>query len=154
MPIPTKLQSHLDLLGEVTDRESRIELLHDLARRYEAVPKEVATRPYDPAHRVPACDSEAYVWWAHRPDGGLDLFFAVENPQGVTAQALAGLLQSTVAGAPTAEVAALDPELVETVFGPDLTMAKRLGLANMVAMVRHAALHAMEGDVDAADDSG
>lgn len=154
MPIPAKLQSHLEVLASVTDRESRIELLHDLARRYVPVPEAIATRPYDPEHRVPACDSEAYVWWAPTPEGRLDLYFAVENPQGVTAQALAGLLQSTVAGAPLAEVAMLDPEIVETVFGPDLTMAKRLGLANMVAMVRHAALHALERDIDATDETG
>ena len=58
---------------------------------------------------MPHCESEAYVWAVPNADGTLELHFAVENPSGVSAKALAAILQKPlrVAGA---EVAAIDPE--------------------------------------------
>jgi cysteine desulfuration protein SufE len=140
--LPAKLEETLDLLDLVPDRAERIQLLIDIADRFEEVPQRIARRPFSPDHLVPACESEAYVWGEKRPDGTLDYHFAVENPQGISAKSLAVILDEGLSGAPLAEVASVPQDLVYRVFGRELSMGKSMGLMGMVAMVASMAKHA------------
>lgn len=136
---PERLDRFLESIALLEDRNQRIDFLIDLADRFRPVPESIAVRPYPEERRVPACESEAYVFETENPDGTLDYHFAVENPQGVSAKALAVILGKTLSGAPLDHVAGIDPDLVLTVFGSELSMGKALGLSGMVAMVRAAA---------------
>jgi len=133
--VPAKLEETLEMLDLVPDRAERIQLLIDLADRFEEVPPRLARRPFAPEHLVPACESEAYVWGEERPDGALDFHFAVENPQGISAKSLAVILDEGLSGAPLQEVAAVPQDVVYRVFGRELSMGKSMGLMGMVAMV-------------------
>ena len=133
--IPEKLANTLDAFSMVSDRGERIQLLIDVANRFREVPPEVATRPFPAEHQVPACESQAYVWGLRRPDGTLDYHFAVENPQGVSAKAMAAILRDTLSGAPPEQVAAVPQDIVYKLFGNELSMGKSMGLMAMVSMV-------------------
>ena len=133
--MPEKLEETLELLDLVPDRSERIQLLIDIADRFEEVPPRIARRPFSPDHLVPACESQAYVWGEERPDGTLDFHFAVENPQGISAKSLAVILDEGLSGAPLAQVAAVPQDLIYRVFGRELSMGKSMGLMGMVSMV-------------------
>ena len=130
------LQSVLDVFATFDDPADRTALLLDYADRFESVPASVATRPFDKSHLVPQCESEAYVWAMKRPDGTLKLHFAVENPSGVSAKALAAILDRTLSGLPAAEIATVSPDIVEQIFRQNISMGKGLGLMSMVQAVR------------------
>ncbi len=136
--IPEKLQVLLDLLGGL-ERADRIQLLIDVAQRFRPVPARLAQRPYPADHRVPGCESEAYVWAEPKPDGTLGFHFAVENPQGISAMALATILSECLSGKPLDQVLAVPPEMIYELFGSELSMGKSLGLMGLVNMVRSAA---------------
>ena len=133
--VPEKLNQTLDALSMIPDRSERIQLLIDIAERFQDVPPRVATRPFPEEHRVPACESEAFVWAERRPDGNLDFHFAVENPQGISAKAMAVILRDTLSGQPLDQVAAVPQDMVYKVFGNELSMGKSMGLMGMVGMV-------------------
>ena len=135
MAVPEKLTQTLEMLEMVPDRSERIQLLIDIADRFEDVPPRISRRPFPKEHQVPACESEAYVFGEERPDGTLDFHFAVENPQGVSAKAMAVLLDETLSGAPPAQVAEVPQDIVYKVFGRELSMGKSMGLMSMVGMV-------------------
>lgn len=137
--IPEKLNNTLDTLSLVSDRSERIQLLIDIAERYREVPPRIAQRPFPEEHRVPACESEAYVWGEQRLDGTLDFHFAVENPQGISARAMAVLLGDALSGAPPEQVAAVPQDIVYRVFGNELSMGKSMGLMGMVSMITNMA---------------
>lgn len=143
--IPEKLSNTLDTLSLVSDRSERIQLLIDIAERYREVPPRIAQRPFPEEHRVPACESEAYVWGEPRPDGTLDFHFAVENPQGISARAMAVLLGDALSGAPPVQVAAVPQDIVYRVFGNELSMGKSMGLMGMVSMITNMARKQAEG---------
>jgi cysteine desulfuration protein SufE len=135
MAVPEKLTDTLETLEMVADRSERIQLLIDIAGRFEEVPPRLARRPFAKEHLVPACESEAYVFGEERPDGSLDYHFAVENPQGISAKAMAVILGDALSGAPTGEVAQVPQDIVYRVFGHELSMGKSMGLMSMVGMV-------------------
>jgi cysteine desulfuration protein SufE len=133
---PEKLQALLDVFAGVTDTQERTQLLLDYAKRFKDVPADVATRPFAKDHLVPHCESEAYVWAVPDGDGTLALHFAVENPSGISAKALAAILQRTLSGLPAVDIARVDPEIVERVFRQNISMGKGMGLMSMVAAVQ------------------
>jgi cysteine desulfuration protein SufE len=135
MAVPEKLTETLEALEMVPDRNERIQLLIDIAGRFEEVPPRLARRPFAEEHRVPACESEAYVFGEERPDGTLDFHFAVENPQGISAKAMAVILGEALSGAPPGQVAEVPQDVVYKVFGHELSMGKSMGLMGMVGMV-------------------
>ena len=137
--IPEKLADTLDALAMIPDRNERIQLLIDIAGKFQDVPPQVATRPFPEEHRVPACESEAFVWAERRPDGRLDFHFAVENPQGISAKAMAVILDETLSGAPPEQVAQVPQDVVYRIFGRELSMGKSMGLMSMVGMVANMA---------------
>ena len=132
---PARLQALLDVFAGVPDTHERTQLLIDFARRFKEVPPEVATRPFAPEHLVKHCESEAYAWAVPNADGTLKLHFAVENPSGVSAKALAAILDKALSGLPAVEIAKVDPEIVETLFRQNISMGKGMGLMSMVLTV-------------------
>ena len=132
--LPAGLRRLIAPLELLTDRSDRIQFLIDVADRFRAVPPEVAAPPYPVEHEVSHCESGAYVW-AVRNNGGLQLYFAVENPQGISAKALAVILQEGLAGATLNEILAVPQDLPYDLFGRELSMGKSMGLTAMVAMV-------------------
>ncbi len=135
--IPPKLARMRDMFKGM-DRSRRIQMLIDIGDTYKEVPPEVATRPFPEDHKVPACESQAYVW-AVEQNGALKYYFAVENPQGVSAKATAAIIDRTCSGAPIEQVAAIPPDIIYEIFGEELSIGKNLGLTNMLAMARHEA---------------
>lgn len=136
---PAKLNEVLADFAFVTTRSERAELLIDWADQFEPVPESIATAPYDEAHRVPFCESEAFVWTAAQPDETLKFYFAVENPQGLSAKAMAAILDDTLSGSPVEQVAQVSSDIVLEIFGKDISMGKGQGLMGMVSMVQMAA---------------
>ena len=126
--MPPKLQILLDDLATFPDRADRIDALIALSEEY-VHPSETEV-PRTEASRIPGCESEVFM----RLDDGR-FRFAVDNPQGVSAMALARLLEEGLENRP----ADVPDELVYTVFGRELSMGKNLGLTNMVQTVRRAA---------------
>lgn len=143
--VPEPLQEILDTLELVPDRTDRIQALISMAERFEPVPESIATRPFPEERRVKACESEAYVWALQRDDGTLKLHFAVENPQGVSAMAMAVILDQGLSGLPPEEVAKTPCDVVYEVFGRELSMGKSMGLMGMVNAVRAEAAKAATG---------
>lgn len=137
--IPEKLQSLLEDFEFVTDRSERASLLIEMADRFHEVPPSVAERPFPEANHVQRCESDAYVWAEDRPDGTQQYYFAVDNPQGLSARAMAVALDETLSGQPREQVAQVPSDIVFTMFGKDVSMGKGQGLMGMVAMVKHLA---------------
>jgi len=135
---PAALTNLLELLAAM-GRSERMEMLIDLAGRFREPPVRVAAQPYPPEHRVPGCESEVYVWSEVLPDQTLKYYFAVENPQGISAKAVAVILDQTLSGAPIEEVLQVSPEIIYRIFGRELSMGKNLGLTNMLVMCQAAA---------------
>ncbi len=131
-----RLEDVLGTFAAFPDPADRTNLLLSYADLFKDVPASVARRPFDRRHLVPHCESEAYVWAVKQPDGTLKLHFAVENPSGVSAKALAVILDRSLSGLPPAEIAEVSPEIVEQIFRQNISMGKGLGLMSMVQAVR------------------
>lgn len=136
MAYPATLQQVLDTFDLFPDPADRTDLLLSYADRFKEVPADVARRPFPKSHQVPQCESDAYVWGLQRPDGTLRLHFAVENPSGVSAKALAAILERTLSGLPPSEIAGVDCGIVERIFRQNISMGKGMGLMAMVEAVR------------------
>ena len=133
--IPEKLTEALEDF-DFLDRNERVDMLIELADRFQEVPPSVATRPFEEEHRVPRCESQAFVWAEDQPDGTLKYHFAVENPQGLSAKAFAVLIDETLSGQPLEQVLEVPGEIVFTLFGKDISMGKGEGLTGMLSMVK------------------
>ncbi len=143
---PPKLAEIVEDFAVITDRNERAEYLIEIADRFQRVPPEIAARPYDESRRVPACESEAFVWAADRPDGTLKFYFDVLNPQGLSAMAMATILDETCSGAPLEQVAAVSDDIVLKIFGREISMGKGQGLMGIVNMVAREARQRLSSD--------
>ena len=124
---------------DAVDRGMRSEMLIEWADQFESVPATVASRPFPEVARAPRCESEAFVFVTDRPDGTLDLWFAVENPQGLSAKAWAAILKDTLSGQPLEQVATVPQETIFKIFGRDISMGKGQGLIGMLDVLQHEA---------------
>jgi cysteine desulfuration protein SufE len=134
-PLPAKLQELVETFA-LFDQADRTGMLLSYADQFKEVPPEVASRPFAKSHQVPQCESDAYAWAVKQPDGTLKLYFAVENPSGVSARALAAILDRTLSGLPAREIATVDPSIVERIFRQNISMGKGMGLMSMVQAVQ------------------
>ena len=143
---PQKLQEAIEDFSFITTRTERQEYLIQLADQFESVkvPEQIASQPYDEAHRVPACESEAFVWWETNEDGTLNYYFDVLNPQGLSAMAMGVILGDACSGAPLEQVAAMNEDIVFDFFGKNISMGKGTGLMGIVNMVKAAAKQNMK----------
>ena len=135
MPLD-KLNTLLEAFDEFPDPADRTEMLLGYADQFKEVPPEVARRPFPESHHVPQCESDAYAWAVPQTDGTLKLHFAVENPSGVSAKALATILDKTLSGLPPSEIATVNTDIVERIFRRNISMGKGMGLMSMVDAVR------------------
>ena len=135
MPYPQKLQAVIDMFA-MFDTADRTNLLLSYADQFKEVPPDVAARPFAKSHQIPQCESDAYAWAMQQPDGTLKLWFAVENPSGVSAKALAAILDKTLSGLNPEEIAQVDASVVEAIFRQNISMGKGMGLMSMVEAVR------------------
>lgn len=142
MPLD-KLNALLATFDEFPDPSDRTDMLLSYADQFREVPAGIATRPFPESHHIPQCESDAYVWAVKNPDGGLKFYFAVENPSGISAKALAAILDRTISGLPPAEIAAIDTGIVERIFRRNISMGKGMGLMSMVDAVRALAKRAL-----------
>jgi len=133
--MPQKLEQLVEMF-QMFDPPDRTEMLLSYADQFKEVPPEIATRPFPTSHQVPQCESEAYVWARKQPDGTLQLYFAVENPSGVSAKALAAILDKTLSGLPAVEIARVNTDIVEKIFRQNISMGKGMGLMSMVQAVQ------------------
>jgi cysteine desulfuration protein SufE len=144
-PCPRKLADLLDVFATVTDQADRASLLLSFADSFREVPPDVASRPFPDAHKVPQCESDAYAWAVSRPDGTLKLYFAVENPSGVSARALGAILDQTLSGEHPEAIAGVPTDIVERLFRQNISMGKGMGLMSMVLAVQALARAATRG---------
>lgn len=114
-------------------------MLIEYADQFSEVPPSVAARPYPDRHRAPRCESEAYVFAEDRQDGTLKFWFAVENPQGLSAKAWAAIIDETISGQPLDLVARVPDDVIFDLFGRELSMGKGQGLIGMLELVRYEA---------------
>lgn len=134
--MPQNLQDILadfDMMS-VSDRPM---YLIDYADRFQEVPESVAKRPFPSSNHVQECESDAYVFYTPREDGTLDFYFAVQNPQGVSAKAFAKILQDTLSGQPAERINAVPENIVTSLFGRGISMGKGLGLQGILRMVKY-----------------
>jgi cysteine desulfuration protein SufE len=145
---PPQLAELVDDLKSITDRHERAEMLIEIADRFPEVkvPPEIATKPYPEEHRVPACESEAYVWAQPQDDGTLRFYFDVLNPQGLSAMAMSVVLAETLNGQPTEVITSVPSELVFDLFGREVSMGKGAGLMGILSLAQaYAKRHANGG---------
>lgn len=137
MPIPKALQEQLDDLALFPDRSDRIQALIALGEEYQHPSAEEVPRAAE--CKVPGCESEVFLL-ARPGETGVTLKFAVDNPQGISAMALAVILERGLSGQPLDAIQAVPEDLVFTIFGRELSMGKNLGLTNMIRMVKDQAV--------------
>jgi cysteine desulfuration protein SufE len=136
VPIPSKLQEYLEDLAIFSDRQDHIEYLIALADDYKHPDALSFVRTEE--KKVPGCESEVFIEAV--PDGdSLTYRFAVDNPQGISAMAMAAILQSSLSGASRADIVEVSEDIVFKIFGNELSMGKNLGLTNMVRIVKRLA---------------
>lgn len=144
--IPEKLQALLNDIDGLADRDERSDFLIELASRFTGVPASIAQRPYAERHRVPGCESEAFVFARRGATGGVEYFFAVENPQGISAKALAVILAETLNGESAEHVQAVPEDAVQRIFGATISMGKGQGLMGIIRSVKSLARAFMPAD--------
>lgn len=136
MPYPAKLQAFLDDLSIFSDRAERIDALISIGQRFRNPSESEVARTAET--RVPGCESEVFV--TSEPEGsGRKFRIAVDNPQGISAMAMAQILDETLSGEPATEVQRVSEDVVFDIFGRELSMGKSMGLTNMVKMVKQEA---------------
>jgi cysteine desulfuration protein SufE len=138
---PAALASLVEDFSDITDRNERAEYLIEIADRFAEVrvPASIASKPYDESHRVPACESDAFVWAQENTDGTLKFYFDVLNPQGLSAMAISVILAETLSDQPLEQVAAIQSDMVFSLFGREVSMGKGQGLMGIVNLVKYEA---------------
>ena len=133
--MPQKLEQLTDMF-QMFDPADRTDMLLSYADQFKEVPPEIAGRPFDKSHQIQQCESDAYVWAQKLPDGTMKYYFAVENPSGISAKALAAILDKTLSGLPASEIATVNCDIVEQIFRQNISMGKGMGLMSMVNAVQ------------------
>ena len=143
--IPKQLQETLEDFSFITTRQERQQYLIQLADQFNEVKvsPDVAQQPYDEGHRVPECESDAFVWATPNDDGTLQFHFDVLNPQGLSAMALSVIIGQAASGQPLDKVQNIQTDVVFDFFGKEISMGKGQGLMGIINMVKaHAKQHA------------
>ena len=138
---PEALRDVLEIFAE--NPADRNAMLIEYSDQFRGVPESIARRPYPDANRVPHCESDSYVFVEPLENGKrMQYYFAVENPFGVSARALSAILDSTINGLPSEQIAQMPiDDIVPTLFGPHISMGKGQGLMGICSMVKAMAQH-------------
>lgn len=138
MPYPEPIQEFVENLSFIDDRAERIQALIDLSKSYKGADRKP---PYPEDNRVKGCESEVFTWVTLNDDKTLNLEIVVENPQGLSAMAMAALLTQGLQNQPPVTAESLDEELVFSLFGKELSMGKTMGLTNLVRQIKAQSLN-------------
>jgi cysteine desulfuration protein SufE len=133
---PKKLSDLLENFSIIIDQQERMNFLIDYADKFKEVPPEIAKRPFSEENKIPFCESGAYVWTRKQNDGALKFYFAVENPQGISAKALSTILDKTLSGETPESILKVPDDLVTKIFGESLSMGKNMGLTGILQKIR------------------
>lgn len=134
--MPAKLAELMEDLKLVEDRNDRLLTLVDFADRFKDVPARIAERPFSETNHVRRCESEAYVFTEPAGEDGVKFHFAVENPQGISAKAMAVILDETLSGEHPDTIATVPADIVYQIFGKELSMGKGQGLMGMIELAK------------------
>ena len=110
------------------DRTERVEYLIEYADQFKNVPERIATRPTRGAARE-RCESQAFVWAENDDEGTQRYYFAVENPQGISAKSFCAILDEALAGASPEQVQRIPEDFIFDIYGKELSMGKGEGAA-------------------------
>ena len=133
---PEKLQDFIDTISLLPDENERINFLIDYADKFKEVPVEIAEKPYPEKNKVPFCESGAYVWTKRQDDSSLKFYFAVENPQGISAKALAVILDKTLSDEKPENIINIPDDIINKIFGQSLSLRKNMGLIGIIQMIK------------------
>ena len=133
--IPTPLADLLDEFSYL-ERGERVDYLIEYADQFEPVPERIATRPFPEERRVKRCESQAYVWAEDDDEDAQKYWFAVENPQGISAKSFCAILDDTVSGASLDEVLRIPGDVVFDIYGREVSMGKGEGLLGILTSVQ------------------
>jgi sulfur transfer protein SufE len=138
---PEKLAETVEDFESITDRTERAEMLIEIADRFNEVkvPAEIATKPYSEDNHVKFCESDAYVWAIDQPDGSLKFYFDVLNPQGLSAKAMSVILSDSLEGEKPEQILKVPHEIVQRIFGREISMGKGQGLMGIIMQMQHEA---------------
>jgi cysteine desulfuration protein SufE len=143
---PQKLNDFLEKISSIKDETQRIEILVDYADKFKNPPAEIAKPPYPSSSKVPFCESGAYIWTIIQKDNTPKFYFAIENPQGISAKALAVILDRTLSGQPPEQILEVDPDIVYQIFGRELSMGKNLGLRGLISLLQNELKNLIENE--------
>jgi cysteine desulfuration protein SufE len=134
---PPKLKVFLEKILSLKDETQKIELLIDYAEKYKKPPPDILQPPYPAYSKVPFCESGVFVFTVIQENKTPKFYFIIENPQGVSAKALAVILDKTLSGQSTQQILKVDPGIVYKIFGEHLSMGKNLGLTGMIITLQN-----------------
>jgi cysteine desulfuration protein SufE len=135
--VPQRLEKLLELFSMISSEQERIDFLISYADKFIESPDKIAQLTEE--NNVPFCESGVYIWAKQNPDKTLKFYFAVQNPQGISAKALAVILDQTLSGERPEVVVNTPDDLVYKIFGQSLSMGKNMGLSGVVQMVKRKA---------------
>lgn len=133
---PPKIKELIDNLSLIEDQQQRMDFLISFADNFTEVPAEIAVPPYPEENKIPFCESGAYVWTRKQSDGTLKFYFAVENPQGISAKALSAILDKTLSGEKPEDIIRVPDDIVLKIFGENLSMGKNMGLTGIFQKIQ------------------
>ena len=142
--IPSKLNAILEELKSIEDFQTRMDYLIEFGESFKEVPTNIKARPFGDNSKIPACESDAYVFSRLDDSGNMKYYFAVENPHGVSAKALAVILDQGLSGEKPEAISQIPEEIVYDIFGKDLSMGKGVGLMGMIRLVKFLAERAIQ----------
>jgi cysteine desulfuration protein SufE len=143
---PDKLQSIIDELALIEDSQDKMEFLIDYADKFEEVPERIARRPFPAETKVPFCESEAYVFAVRNDDGTIKYYYAVDNPNGVSAKALAQIFSITLNDSKPEDIEKIPLDVIYKIFGQSLSMGKNMGLTGILQMMKRDAKKFMSNE--------
>ena len=123
------------------DRETRLELLLDFARKLPPLPEHLHAARDQGLHRVPECQSPVFLY-LERVDGVVRLF-ADAPREAPTVRGFVSLLVKSLDGATVDQVAALPLDLLDGLgLAEALGMTRMHGLSAIVYRIRKFAVQA------------
>jgi cysteine desulfuration protein SufE len=131
-----KLENLLAVLDSYGDEYSKADALIELSDQFETAPTEIASAPYPASNKVPACESEVYIFHKINGDNSIKYYFAVLNPQGISAKAFAVILDTCLSNVKLEIVAKVDDDIIKRIFGNGISMGKGMGLRSMLGVVK------------------
>ena len=134
--LPPALQSQIDDLS-CLERTDRIDYLIAIGEEYQNFSE--AEVPREEVRKVPGCESEVFLA-SEAYENGRRFRFAVDNPQGISAMAMAMILDRGLSGVAPNLIQEVPEEIVYDIFGRELSMGKSLGLKGMIQMLKREAM--------------